>query len=745
MSVIIGNPTVTPMAIPDWNQTNSTKADYIKNKPDVYTKEQTESLFENMCKYKGVVETFDDLPYEVTFEVTGAPYMVVDGVRQDIGSYNSSTGVVSFDKEALPSGEYVIKFPVNKKTIESGYYACGRIDFGNITGLDAACDEFFELERYIGEYTKAKYIPCDSDIAFEHEEQDIDVLTVSVTKELGLRIIDGSGKIVAHLSKVVYQGWMTPHESLSTGHIYKVLDSDTNYIWNGTEWDALGGNTGGGGGEIDDGHINNTNNPHRVTASQVGAYTKSEVDNKLKNKANKEDIVSAYKFCGSVDKFEDLYTEYKIVPNGVPTYKGELWGTFENGYFSVNPIEDESWMSVDIPIEEITLKKGYYVVKTGDIQVSGAISWINIYMGGYILEDIETFRVIKIDEDTVISGATIAQHSDGCLNSATGTLVCTFCKVDDEFIEENGDDYQLKSDDCMPQTGDVYNVIADGMNYAWTGAEWDALGGEHKDIEAREQIAEINVELEKKANKEDVVSAYTFKGSVETFDDLPKCYEFVPCGNPTVDGVEVGTFDAKNRTITLNEPMVLEGYVIRVPIIDVNVAKGSYCISTDSCPDLRVLDAIGYTCYTGYPLEVNAKTTITEVYIGYPFGEYEHSGTCKLGELYKFRVDEYGHGDSIYINNGDIYEVKESGLNYGWTGSTWDALGTSHVDQEARSDIEVLQSGLNQVCSLADEADSRSQSNMHDIAEINTQIGDIETALDAIIEIQNGLIGGEAE
>lgn len=30
---IIGNPTTTPMAIPDWNQDKQTKADHIKNKP----------------------------------------------------------------------------------------------------------------------------------------------------------------------------------------------------------------------------------------------------------------------------------------------------------------------------------------------------------------------------------------------------------------------------------------------------------------------------------------------------------------------------------------------------------------------------------------------------------------------------------------------------------------------------------------------------------------------------------------
>ena len=33
MAKIIGNTTATPMAVPDWNQTDPTKADYIKNKP----------------------------------------------------------------------------------------------------------------------------------------------------------------------------------------------------------------------------------------------------------------------------------------------------------------------------------------------------------------------------------------------------------------------------------------------------------------------------------------------------------------------------------------------------------------------------------------------------------------------------------------------------------------------------------------------------------------------------------------
>lgn len=35
MAKIIGNTTTTPMARPDWNQTDEAKADYIKNKPDI--------------------------------------------------------------------------------------------------------------------------------------------------------------------------------------------------------------------------------------------------------------------------------------------------------------------------------------------------------------------------------------------------------------------------------------------------------------------------------------------------------------------------------------------------------------------------------------------------------------------------------------------------------------------------------------------------------------------------------------
>lgn len=39
MAKIIGNTIATPMPRPDWNQNDETKADFIKNKPDILTEE----------------------------------------------------------------------------------------------------------------------------------------------------------------------------------------------------------------------------------------------------------------------------------------------------------------------------------------------------------------------------------------------------------------------------------------------------------------------------------------------------------------------------------------------------------------------------------------------------------------------------------------------------------------------------------------------------------------------------------
>ena len=81
MSKIIGNTTATPNPRPDWNQTDDTKADYIKNKPTVLTEEDVvELITENGgVGGSGVYVGSGDMPdgYNVQIDPTGE-VLVID-------------------------------------------------------------------------------------------------------------------------------------------------------------------------------------------------------------------------------------------------------------------------------------------------------------------------------------------------------------------------------------------------------------------------------------------------------------------------------------------------------------------------------------------------------------------------------------------------------------------------------------------------------------------------------------------
>ena len=451
-------------------------------------------------------------------------------------------------------------------------------------------------------------------------------------------------------------------------------------------------------------------------------YTKNEVKDLLSRKADVGQITNVYRYCGSVDTFEDLPKCYEFVPCGNPTIDGIEIGTFdaEEGTITLNEPMVLSGYVIKIPVE-MTVAKGSYYIKndtTHDLLVIGNYSF--------------TEYPLEIGEETAITYIMLGAPADDIEYSGTYKLGGLYSCYTDE--------YGLAVP-IYPSGGDVYNVLDTDVNYAWTGTDWDALGGEYKDLEAREQIAEISTELDKKANKSDVVSAYTFKGSVDTFDDLPKVYEFIPCGNPTVDGIEVGTFDAKNGTITLDRELILDGWSIRVPIVEIVAKKGQYYIDEyDS--DVDVLGFPAYYHYASLQLfEIDADTKITEIYIGAPANEQSYSGTYRLGKMYSGYHDDsdtYEPLKPIDRNNGDVYEVKESGLSYGWTGSTWDALGTSHIDEYAREQIATIRTETDALIYSAELQDGQ-------ITELQNNVGDIETALDLIIEIQNSLIGGDGE
>ena len=213
----------------------------------------------------------------------------------------------------------------------------------------------------------------------------------------------------------------------------------------------------------------------------------------------------------------------------------------------------------------------------------------------------------------------------------------------------------------------------------------------------------------------DIVNVYKFCGSVETVGGLPFCIDFVPAGNPTLNDVEVGTYDAQNKCIYFNEDMELTGFVVEVPIEKVTLLEGQYVVTStndkfmehyryefDYANTMLTIDEESKSCETLYFGHANSET----VYKGTPY----YLG--KLEGMTKHIIEEHPDGFVWFEDSapsvGDVYNVLKNGMNYAWTGTEWDALGGEHKDLEARE-----------------------------------QIGDIETALDSIIAIQNSLIGGD--
>ena len=59
-------------------------------------------------------------------------------------------------------------------------------------------------------------------------------------------------------------------------------------------------------------------------------------------------------------------------------------------------------------------------------------------------------------------------------------------ELDYEYISPNYDSFK---------NGSVFNVVENDINYAWNGEAWDALGGNHIDTFAREEIERLKAAI----------------------------------------------------------------------------------------------------------------------------------------------------------------------------------------------------------------------------------------------------------
>ena len=227
--------------------------------------------------------------------------------------------------------------------------------------------------------------------------------------------------------------------------------------------------------------------------------------------------------------------------------------------------------------------------------------------------------------------------------------------------------------------------------------------------------AEIDKKLE---NISDIANVYKYVGSVEKFEDLPHRYDLIPNGVPTVNGEPCGSYDAETHTVTIDNTNLEWAKNVIIPIVPINIVAGKYFTTHTYYGDAYIGNLDTYTCGNGgETYEEMPEQTIDHIELFSVSGEEIISGTTNnLGTLPKI-MDSWLNPEDEFPNvpyipsdaydNGNVYNVIKDGMNYAWTGTDWDALGGEHKDLEARE-----------------------------------QIGDIETALDSIIEIQNSLIGG---
>ena len=92
---VVGNTTATPNPQPDWNQTDSTKADFIKNKPN--------KEVQNITSIDAVYDTVDDLP---TDKGNGTTLLVLS--EKSLYSYNSTAKAWQFKAELKPHTLYCV-------------------------------------------------------------------------------------------------------------------------------------------------------------------------------------------------------------------------------------------------------------------------------------------------------------------------------------------------------------------------------------------------------------------------------------------------------------------------------------------------------------------------------------------------------------------------------------------------------------------------------------------------------------
>lgn len=120
-------------------------------------------------------------------------------------------------------------------------------------------------------------------------------------------------------------------------------------------------------------------------------------------------------------------------------------------------------------------------------------------------------------------------------------------------------------------------------------------------------------------------------------------------------------------------------------------------------------------------------------------------GSGEMPEGYNIQIDPNSDEVFEYVKTTDYATTTKAGVvknGGGVMGIQINASGIPYIEPASNTDIDQKSSHRKPI--VPDNLEYAVKSIAYDKAEIDTKIGDIETALDSIIEIQNSLIGGNA-
>ena len=246
------------------------------------------------------------------------------------------------------------------------------------------------------------------------------------------------------------------------------------------------------------------------------------------------------------------------------------------------------------------------------------------------------------------------------------------------------------------QVGDVYNVNDTGKNYAWSGTLWDDLGGT-VDLSIYATKTELTSALSGKVDKvagkqlstEDFTTAEKNKLSgIETGAQVNTVTSVAGrTGAVVLTKSDVGLGNVDN-TSDLNKPISTATQTALDKKADkTELFSGSYNDLTDK----PTLFSGSYNDLTNKPT-IPTKTSQLTNDSGFATETYVNN---KVASVYKYKgsVETFADLPTTNRNVGDVYDVKDTGMNYAWNGTEWDALGTV-VDLSIYATKTELTSGL---------------------------------------------------